>query len=195
MNRTSTREKLVATALELMLAKGYTSTSVDEVCAKAGVSKGSFYHFFDSKEGIGLAILEHYFDSSRETFYSGDFLEEPDPVRRMVKFLKNTEESANRLWRDGCILGNFAVDLSATHPKIRKEVSRILSEVANGIARVLEPVNMLVDDREGQTAVHLAEQYLATIEGGVILSRAHNDWSYLQRCLHGFRMYIESLID
>ena len=56
-----TREKLVRTAERLMLRDGYSATRVDEVIRKAGLSKGSFYHFFDSKESLGLAALERYY--------------------------------------------------------------------------------------------------------------------------------------
>ena len=56
-----TREKLLRTAERLMLRDGYSATRVDDVLRHAGLSKGSFYHFFDSKEALGLAALEHYF--------------------------------------------------------------------------------------------------------------------------------------
>ena len=59
--RMDTREKLVRAAEKLMLRDGYSATRVDDVLRKAGLSKGSFYHFFDSKEALGLAALEHYY--------------------------------------------------------------------------------------------------------------------------------------
>jgi len=55
-----TRDKLLHTAEELMLRDGYSATRVDDVIRKAGVSKGSFYHFFDSKESLGLAAIDQY---------------------------------------------------------------------------------------------------------------------------------------
>ena len=50
MTNLTSKEKLVAAAHALMLSKGYAATTVDEICERAGASKGSFYHFFETKE-------------------------------------------------------------------------------------------------------------------------------------------------
>ena len=58
MSEPKTKDKLIEAALRLMLAKGYPATTVDEICASAGVSKGSFYHFFATKEELALAAVQ-----------------------------------------------------------------------------------------------------------------------------------------
>ena len=60
MGRTSdARERLMEAVIELIWAGSYGSTSVDHICERAGVKKGSFYHFFESKTDLALAGLEH----------------------------------------------------------------------------------------------------------------------------------------
>ncbi|MCA0315662.1 MAG: TetR family transcriptional regulator C-terminal domain-containing protein [Candidatus Melainabacteria bacterium] len=58
--RGETRDKLIEAGLQLMLAKGYTNTGIQEIVNQAGVPKGSFYHYFDSKESFALAIIDSF---------------------------------------------------------------------------------------------------------------------------------------
>ena len=57
MSEIDTKESLLAAAKKLFLTRGYAGTSVDAICSQAKVSKGSFYHFFDTKEELALAVL------------------------------------------------------------------------------------------------------------------------------------------
>ncbi|MGO4376156.1 TetR/AcrR family transcriptional regulator, partial [Paenibacillus sp. MCAF20] len=54
------KNKLLNASLQLMLSKGYYATTVDEICAEASVTKGSFFHYFKNKEDIGKATLDHF---------------------------------------------------------------------------------------------------------------------------------------
>jgi AcrR family transcriptional regulator len=72
-----TREMLVRVAEKLMLRDGYSTVRVDDIVRQAGLSKGSFYHFFDSKESLGLAALEHY-KADRVKSRKGDNVSYPD---------------------------------------------------------------------------------------------------------------------
>jgi AcrR family transcriptional regulator len=58
MAATQSKERILAGAKELFLARGYAATTVDAICEKAELTKGSFYYFFDSKEDLGLAVLD-----------------------------------------------------------------------------------------------------------------------------------------
>src|SRR6516162_5022333 len=77
-----TKQKLLDAALELMLAKGYTATSVDDVCTAAGLTKGSFFHYFESKEDLGKAVAERFYAGMHASLQSAPFLQEPDPLDR-----------------------------------------------------------------------------------------------------------------
>ncbi len=57
---TDTREKLIETAGELIWLNSYGSVSVDDICKKAGVNKGSFYHYFKSKTALALAVMDEH---------------------------------------------------------------------------------------------------------------------------------------
>src|SRR5215475_2270957 len=78
-----TKQKLLDAAQELMLAKGYTATSVDEVCEAAGLTKGSFFHYFEGKEHLGKSVAERFFAAKKEFFLSAPFRQQKDPLDRV----------------------------------------------------------------------------------------------------------------
>lgn len=195
MKSETAKEKLISASLQLMLSRGYSATSVDDICSAAQVSKGSFYHFFKSKEELGLAMLDDFFRQSREATMAGSFNQELDPVERLRGYLYFIEENAETFWEKGCILGNFANELSNTHPIMRERVSLILQRVTESMAERFAPIQQKYPDREELSAIRLAELLVSLIEGALVLSRAHDDWSYLTRALKGFRLYTESLLN
>ncbi|MDX9858015.1 MAG: TetR/AcrR family transcriptional regulator [candidate division Zixibacteria bacterium] len=195
MKSETAKERLISASLQLMLSRGYAATSVDDICSAAQVSKGSFYHFFKSKEELGLAMLDDFFRQSREATMAGSFNQEPDPVKRLRGYLHFIEENAETFWEKGCILGNFANELSNTHPIMRERVSLILQRVTESMAERFAPIQQKYPDREELSAIRLAELLVSLIEGALVLSRAHDDWSYLTRALKGFRLYTESLLN
>jgi len=193
MRGTGAREKLVEAARTLMLAKGYPATTVDEICKEAGVTKGSFYHFFKAKEEIGLAALEDYQRRQRERLMSGAFARMDDPVERAFGFLDHAEAHAKEIWGQGCLLGNFATELAETNPALQAEVSRIFRELATSLARIFEPVGRR-DPGGKATGTELAELFLSVLEGGVVMARAHGDWRYIVRGIGSFRRHLELLL-
>ena len=68
-----TKEKLLDAAMKLMLAQGFEATSVDEIIAGAEATKGSFFHFFKSKEALGKAALERFVRRQMEMFQAARF--------------------------------------------------------------------------------------------------------------------------
>ncbi len=192
---TNTREKLLTAANSLMLREGYTATTVDRICAAAGVSKGSFYHFFGSKEELGLRVLEQFYVQIFSRFASGSFNDIEDPLERVYGFLQNLEESVEGMYGGGgCLLGKFASELAETHPRMRTELSRIFEDLVERLAPVFGPV--AERSRKGTTpsGKDLAEMFLAVLEGSIILAAAHADPSRIVRGLRGFRDYLQRIV-
>jgi TetR/AcrR family transcriptional repressor of nem operon len=192
---TTAREKLLQAGFTLMVSRGYPATTVDEICAEAGVSKGSFYHFFKTKEELGLAVLDDFFGSAVEAMSRGAFATEADPVRRALAFLEHMEEVSDGIWSHGCLLGTFAVDLAETHEQIRARVSEKFASLERKVSRVFEPAIPRGSSRTGVTAEELAAHFMALVEGSLVLAKAHNDFSYVRRSLRSFRGYLESLTE
>jgi TetR/AcrR family transcriptional regulator, transcriptional repressor for nem operon len=169
-----------------MLRDGYSATRVDDVIRKAGLSKGSFYHFFDSKEALGLAALEHYYADRVRRLSAGTFATEPDPLRRAHGFLEHASEVAAHLWRAGCLLANLSADAAGS--------SRVISSALK--QRTSELRALLVDlfsafATPEITAADLADQFLVCVEGSIVLARIYDDPAYLRRGIEHFRRCLD----
>ena len=190
--RTS-KEKLVRAARNLMLAQGYPVTSVDDIIAAAGVSKGSFYHYFDSKEELALTAMHEFLADGATLMMDGHFRDIADPKKRAIAFLKHVESLATRLWDHGCLLVMFSVELAGTSPKVRAETSAVLNELIGRIGAILRPLTKDGGGNMPMTASALANMYMAVIDGSLVYARATGDSSCIAKNLKTFRQQIEAL--
>ena len=177
-----TREKLVHTAEKLMLRGGYSATRVDDVIRSAGLSKGSFYHFFESKEALGLAALESYYADRVGRLAAGPHAAEEDPLRRAHAFLDHAARIAPVLWQEGCLLASFAADAAGSSPVVADALRKRTGELRALLADLLAPLAT-----PEATASDLAEQFLVCVEGSIVLARIYGDPGHLRRGLERFR--------
>lgn len=191
----TTRERIIDAAASLMLDKGYAATTVDEIVADAGVAKGSVYHFFDSKEGVGLAALEGYFQRGRDVIMNGPFTTVDDPVERGLALVDHVRAVSRQLWAHGCLAGSFAVELSAVSPAIRKVIAAWFKQFEQWLASYFEPITEASHASDVPTGAELAAQLLAVIEGGIVMGRARGDSKRLAAAIGEFRRYLDSLLD
>lgn len=188
-----TRTRLLSATYSLMLSKGFSATSVDEICGEAGVSKGSFYHFFDSKQQVALDMIEWHLRESEETLRANAAIQALPEELRAVAYVRHIEETSEEVWRDGCLIGNFALELAETHPAIRERVSATFRALADDLEKLFAPFCRKIRGKNAPAARELAEQMLVVIEGGVVLSKAHDDNRFVRTSLRTFRRYLETL--
>jgi len=154
MGRTSNaRQLLLNAACDLLWEKSYHSVTVDEVCARAGVRKGSLYHFFESKSAVAVAALEHFWQTVAQPAYEEYFSESFPPLMRITRFLEWLEHSQREKYRTiGKVLGwpffTLGCELGICEPVIASTLCKVESaelryfELAIGDAiaqEVIEP--------------------------------------------------------
>jgi TetR/AcrR family transcriptional repressor of nem operon len=181
-----TRQNLVRTAEKLMLRDGYSAMRVDDVLREAGLSKGSFYHFFDSKEALGLAALEHYYADRVGRLAAGSYAAEDDPLKRAHGFLKHASHVAADLWTTGCLIASLAADAAGSNPSIANALKERTSELRALLVDVLRPFAT-----PELTAADLADHFLVCVEGSIVLARIYDDPGYLRRGLKQFQRYLD----
>jgi TetR/AcrR family transcriptional repressor of nem operon len=171
---TDTRRIILDTAQRIMAHKGYSAVGINEVLAKAGVPKGSFYHYFASKDAFGEAILKSYF---------ADYLADMDGI-----LARPGQSAAERLmtywqqWRDTqsveecqgkCLavkLGAEVADLSESMRLALKEgTSAIVDRIARTIASGLEEGSLSVDGDPRDVAQALYDMWL----GASVMCKIH----------------------
>ena len=191
--RRTSKEKLVRAARNLMLAQGYPTTSVDDIIEAAGVSKGSFYHYFDSKEELALTAMHEFLADGAALMMDGSFRDIADPRKRSIAFLKHVESVAMRLWDHGCLLVMFSVELAGASPRVRVETNAVLLDLIDRIETILRPLAKDGGGDAPMTANAMANMYMAIIDGSLVYARATGDSSCIARNLKSFRQQIEAM--
>jgi TetR/AcrR family transcriptional repressor of nem operon len=194
MAANSSKERLLAAAKELFLARGYAATTVDAICEKAQLTKGSFYYSFDSKEDLGLAVLNWSLGRGVQMLASGPHAQMVDPVEKAFAFLEHLEKCAPELWSRGCLLGSFATELADTNPRVQQAVAGLFQAVADYFAEQLQPLAAQGTGKQAPPASELADTLLGLIEGSITLAKAHRDPSRLPKAIRRFRLFLAARI-
>jgi TetR/AcrR family transcriptional repressor of nem operon len=189
------RDRLLEAARRLMLMKGYPATKVDEICTAAGVTKGSFYHHFSSKDDLAIATLEHFFIDLTSQITDGNWTKTEDPVQRIMALIDHLIDVAKGPFLEhGCLLGTLTLDLAETNPRMRE----ILQEKFNRLITAVEPHMQTALDQSQRhpiiSAASLAQQLVAVLEGAIILGKASADRDTIAQNLFSFRTMLSVIL-
>ena len=179
MGRTSdAREKILSTAQSLVELHGYSALGVAEICKAAGVPKGSFYYFFESKEALALAVIDEQWAGQKRA-WTGILNSEAEPLRRLHRLFEETEAAQHAGQQScgtvsGCLFGNLTLEMSNRTEAIRTRLQEIFDAqvemVGSVITEALERDEVTVTDtREAARAV------VAQLEGQVLFAKLYNN--------------------
>ncbi|MBI3587486.1 MAG: TetR/AcrR family transcriptional regulator [Ignavibacteriales bacterium] len=190
----SGKVQLLEVAQRLMLAKGYTATSVDEICQQADLSKGSFFHYFESKEELGKAALDGFYFRQKEGMLQAEFRKEADPLKRvesLIDFL--IQAFKNPDIPKSCLIGNFSQELSETHPEIRKLCADHFADWAESVKSDLDEAKTKYKPHTPLDTQSIADYLIAVIEGTLILYKAKKDIKIFEKNLGHLKLYVQSI--
>jgi len=168
-----TRRKLVDAGVKLMRAHGYNATTVDQICAEAGVTKGGFFHYFKSKDDIAQAAVTHFFEQRTESYEAAGFRKMADPLDRVFGRLDYVQENSGGKTHltKGCLIGVFAQELAFTNPEIRDICNNFFSRVASDFAHDLAEAKAVHAPDAKFDPKGLAQMYLAMVQGSLMLAK------------------------
>lgn len=190
------KERLLDAAQRLMLAKGFVATTVDDICEAAGLTKGSFFHYFDSKEDLAGATLDRFVAAKAASFRQAPFGKKRDPLQRVYGYLDFIIEMARQPGApSGCLLGNFAQELSDTHPKIRTQCAGHFAQWTASFKRDPDEAKTEHAPRAPIDTESLAEHFIAVLEGALILAKTRQDRKPIEAHLRHFKRYVQSLFE
>lgn len=192
-----TKQKLLDAAQELFLIKGYGASSVDEICQKAKVTKGSFFHYFKSKEELGKILLERFCCDSQAEMKSCACLKEnePDPLKRVYAHIDYGVEFFKSVEGNRCLLGTMAHELSETHPEIREMCARGFESWAKIFISDLSQAKKKYAPKANFDPKSLADHLIATIEGAQILAKVKHNSKVMEKSLMHFKDYLNYLFN
>ncbi len=190
----TSQDTLIAAARQLMLERGYPSTTVDEICELAGVSKGAFYYHFGSKEELGRVTLDAFYTDLTRAIMDGPYVDVDEPVARFLAFLDHLRDVAQGpLFKDGCLLGSFSHDLASGVDVPGLELAAKFETLRDGLAELVAPA-LATRPGLGFSADVVAEQMLALLEGGIVLAKAQGSSEPLGRVLTAYRQQMDDLL-
>ncbi|MFF5210771.1 TetR/AcrR family transcriptional regulator [Streptosporangium sp. NPDC000396] len=180
MGRTSTaRDRLVAAACDLMRSRGYGAIGVAEICARADVRKGSFYHFFESKQALTIAVIDAHWKGQRETWAATLGADVP-ALTRLERLFALQAEGQARLKEsggvvDGCMLANLALELSSQDDIVRKHLEQVFDEQIDLVRSALEDAAEEGAIPAGAADRPTARALVAQLEGMVLFAKLADD--------------------
>jgi TetR/AcrR family transcriptional regulator, transcriptional repressor for nem operon len=192
--RPGAREALLEASFELMREKGYSATSVDELCTQAGVSKGAFFHHFQSKDALAVAALGRWSEVSGALFQAAPFHRHDDPLDRILGYLEFRKALLRgAVAQFSCLAGTLVQEVYETHAEIRAACDASISEHAATLEADIAAAMKLHNVRAKWSAQSLALHVQAVLQGSFILAKAKGGPDVAAANIDHLRRYIELL--
>src|SRR5579883_1481679 len=119
MTQTDSKTKLLEATLKVVRAKGYAAARVEDVCAEAGLTKGSFFHHFKSKDDLGLAAAKFWRERADALFAAADYHLPADPRERLLAYVDFRKSLLTDDFTDfTCFAGDIVQEAYVTHPEV-----------------------------------------------------------------------------
>jgi TetR/AcrR family transcriptional repressor of nem operon len=190
----SLRDALLEAATDLFRRQGYVATTVDEICAAAGATKGAFFHHFASKEAVAEACLVRWKQQFGATMAATLDKAGGDPAERLFALLDFFIDAfSDRNTVKSCLAGTTVQEVSETHPKLRSAANACFVALEGLLQSLLDSAcrgRRLQRDTEA-----LAKLWIATFQGALVLFKASGDGSVIPTSLRHVRSYIALQLD
>jgi len=188
-----TRTRLVEAAAVLFLRQGYHPTGIKQILAEAGANSGSLYHYFPTKEDLLLAVLDRYVDLLWPLVIQPVFDRVTDPIERIFGVLDSYRRMLQFTHcRQGCPLGNLALELSDSHDNVRDLIALNFTNWKKAIEQCLDDAADRLPDHVNRA--QLASFILTVMEGGVMQARAYKSIEPFEDNVALLRDYFERLL-
>ena len=184
MSDADSRTRIVAAALDLFCERGFAAVGTQEICARAGVQKGTLYHFFPGKSEVALAALDHYGESVRRAL-EGIAAGPGGPAKKLLAVfdLDRAEAEGSVAARGavcGCLLGVLSQELAATDPRVRDRAAAVADGWAAALAPVVAELAAAGAAPPGDPVAG-AHRVLAYLQGVLLAAKTANDPAVITR--------------
>jgi len=174
-----TKDRILASARELFHGRSYADVGIKEICSLAKVQKGSFYHFFPSKQELAMAVIDNMSDDWAHGFVAEAFDEALPPFERldyMVDAVYYWQKAAKNVEgrMPGCLFGNLALEISTRDEVLRARLNAVFEKASTHFHEALEQAVERGEIPPLDTA-ETATAMLAYLEGVILLAKTRND--------------------
>ena len=188
------KTRLLNAALHVIRAKGYAATTVDDICHEAGVTKGSFFHHFKSKDDLALAAVAHWKAMTEGFFASAPYHQPQNPVDRLLGYLDFRDAILTGGLADyTCLLGTLVQETYDTHPEIRDACDQALAAHIAELTRDVQAAMKQYAPRASWTAESVGTFMQAVLQGSFIFAKAQQTPEVAHQSIDHLRRYLKTL--
>jgi TetR/AcrR family transcriptional repressor of nem operon len=194
--RHESKTRILNAALTVIRTKGYTATRIEDVCEAAGLTKGSFFHHFDTKEELAIAAADYWSEITSALFAAAPYHAPADPLQRVLAYVDFRKALLQgKLPEFTCLVGTMSQEVYDTHPAIREACEHSISGHAATLVPDIQAAIQQYGIKADWTAESLALYTQATIQGAFILAKAKQTPEVAAECIDHLRRYLELLFN
>lgn len=192
--RGDARAALLDATLALVRRQGFSATSIDQLCRTAGVTKGAFFHHFESKEALGVAAAHRWTEVTTPLFEGASYHRHRDPLDRILGYLDfRAAIVQGPLEAFTCFAGTTVQETFAVSEAIRSACGECITDHAARLEADFEAALHKYRPREAVTAGSLALYTQTVLQGGFVLAKAKGDAGPLQDAIAHLKRYLQLL--
>ncbi|MES9882107.1 MAG: TetR/AcrR family transcriptional regulator, partial [Sedimenticola sp.] len=158
--------------VEILTEKGFSATGIDEILRRVGIPKGSFYHYFGSKNAFGAALIKRYADYFEHKL--DHFLKDETrpPLARIQAFVADAEAGMSRYqFKRGCLVGNLGQEMGSLPELFREQLKAVFTAWQGRVESCLEAAKEAGELTPGADCRKLAEVFWIGWEGAVLRAK------------------------
>lgn len=172
MEKRDTRSEIIKAGMELIVTQGYSATGIGTLLQRVKVPKGSFYHYFPSKEAFGLAVIDRFAEGYDQLLHSFLHDEAVTPLNRLRNYLHHVAAGLEEKGCvKGCLIGNLGQELAAQNETFRLRLEEIFSSWQGFFAENLEAARAAGEVSASIDPLPLAGVLLSGLQGALLRSK------------------------
>jgi TetR/AcrR family transcriptional repressor of nem operon len=188
----TTRRKLIEATVSLMLKRGFNATTVDEICAEAGVTKGSFFHHFENKDDIGQAVLKAWGEFG-QSVYAEAWKQPGEPLEEIHRLFDIMHGLTRRPEPCVCLVGMLSQEMSGEHPGFRAACARELDIWTEMFRSRLEAAKQKLKPAVNFDPAEVAWFLNSVWQGSALIGKARQSPEMICANVRLARAYVDSL--
>jgi AcrR family transcriptional regulator len=187
-----TKAFIIEKTAPLFNTKGFEGTSMSDIEAATGLTKGSIYGNFANKDEVALAVFDHNLGKI-ETIIRSEMSKQKTAREKLLVYIDVYDNFANCLPEGGCPILNTAIEADDTHPALRKKATNAINNWKTKIVSIIEEGVAAKEFSNKTNAEETALSMIATIEGAIMITRLTGKTSYRKTILQTVKTSIENL--
>lgn len=197
---TATRDKILEVGRDLALRQGHVATSIDEIIEQAGITKGTFFYHFKTKQDLAIALIQKFANKDVEILeenLAGAEKLSKDPLQQLLIFVGLIQKLHENI--DGNAVGCLFASYSYENQLVDRDVKAIVSEtILKWRKKLSEKIKEIINKYPPRQTIdpdELADMFTVTLEGAYVFTRLMHQPKLVNQHLEHYKNYIESLFN